>query len=131
MYILFTLCYLQQAIYVMLQKKYIFMRDSKCYCNMKDQTSYLFCIRSYQCLLLVSFILTLCYTNGDCVSYASFTVAPWAALPVSVTMWSYCFGALSMALASIYYCTQPEVFSLPLEVSCLVFLCLVCILEIY
>ena len=44
MYILFTLCYLQQAIYVMLQKKYIFMRDCKCYCNMKDQISYLFYI---------------------------------------------------------------------------------------
>ena len=90
----------------------------------------MFFIYIYQYLLLVSFILTLRYTHGDCVSYASFIVAAWAALPVSVTMWSYCFGALSMALASIYYCTQPEVFSLPLEVSCLVFLCLVCILKI-
>ena len=49
------------------------------------------------------------------------STAPWASLPVSVTTWCYLFGALSMGLASIYYCTQPEVFVLPVEVSLLFF----------
>jgi len=44
------------------------------------------------------------------------TTAPWAKLPVSVTMWCYLFGSISMGLASIYYCKQPEEFKLPVEV---------------
>ena len=57
------------------------------------------------------------YTSVTVSHCDLFTAAPWATLPVSVTMWSYCFGALSMGLASVYYCTQPEVFVLPVEVS--------------
>ncbi|XP_065919166.1 uncharacterized protein [Dysidea avara] len=41
--------------------------------------------------------------------------SPWAKLPVSVTMWCYLFGSISMGLASIYYCKQPEEFKLPVE----------------
>ncbi|XP_065919164.1 uncharacterized protein [Dysidea avara] len=43
--------------------------------------------------------------------------SPWAKLPVSVTMWCYLFGSISMGLASIYYCKQPEEFKLPVEAA--------------
>ncbi|XP_065919167.1 uncharacterized protein [Dysidea avara] len=43
--------------------------------------------------------------------------SPWARLPVSVTLWCYMFGSISMGLASIYYCTNTEVFALPIEAA--------------
>lgn len=37
--------------------------------------------------------------------------SPWKTKPLTVTAWSYLFGALFMGLASLYYVNQPEKFT--------------------
>ena len=37
--------------------------------------------------------------------------SPWKTKPVTVTAWSYLFGTVFMALASLYYVNQPEKFT--------------------
>ena len=43
--------------------------------------------------------------------------AQWKQLPITVTAWSYGFGALAMGLASVYYYSQPAEFVMPGSVS--------------
>ena len=82
-----------QAIYVLIQKRFIFMAP-----NCEN-------------VLLLS--------SHSCVLCVTIMVGRWKEYPVATTAYSYFFGAMFMGLASLYYPFQGQVdvYKIPLEVG--------------